>query len=210
MGIKRSKPLMIDSHTTLTNLNDPLDSAILTLDRNNAIKIDDDSNEPKAKFMRFDNENSNTGSGSTSRKNSFASKGVVINDVTDNLIKSAININLKLEDEVQNIKVPFVDLIADSPSSNQVGWRISPAGIASDFNASYMLKNDEDADADDFLNSSLFLNTDIQDDGQTSSMAPYVDDNTTNSTTSSSNHQLQPHEPKQRDKSNASERYALC
>ncbi len=50
------------------------------------------------------------------------------------------NINISTYDEC-DIKVPLVDLVADSPSSIQ----------------------DDTGDASDFLNSSLFLNTDMQD-----------------------------------------------
>jgi hypothetical protein len=132
MGIKRSKPLMIDSHATLTNLNDTVDDSVTiqSIDRKNIIKIDEDdssNSEPKRKYMRTGNSNGSL-SGSGSRKSSFNldsttvnPMGIVINDITDNLIKSALNGSSNLEDEVQNIKMPFVDLGVDSPTSNQVG-----------------------------------------------------------------------------------------
>lgn len=144
MGLKRSRPLMIDSHSTLTSINEEVKYSLS--DEKDDFR-DDDEDEfeaPPLKQKRastsYDHDyvtttpspssnNTPKSMPSSSRAPIFqfhsnegtqnsqnGSKGVVINDITDslNLLKSSLGV------EYNNDKEPVIDFVVDSPISNNV------------------------------------------------------------------------------------------
>ena len=71
-----------------------------------------------------------------------SNKGVIINDITDLFMKQSQNdFNDEDDDEDDDLKIPFVDLVNDSPQQQQ--------------------NQLNDGNDDYFLNSNLFLNSDV-------------------------------------------------
>lgn len=192
MGIKRNRPLMIDSHSNNNNQSKTVNlstiSDIININYNN----NDDSNDAniaassdhfnddnefinshrqkrfssssfdhdyglKKKMMRCDE------SGSSSKLASVASaaKGVIINDITDNLLKSSLgdtNQSYSSTTEDDQLKGgPFIDFAGESPSSIQNDL----IGDDDDVQTEEQQQEEETAAAESLLNSNIFLNSEV-------------------------------------------------
>lgn len=144
MGLKRSRPLMIDSHSTLNNINEEVKYGLT--DNQDEFNEEEDLEGPPMKHKRastsYDHDYGATPStssnntpkssvsssrtpfqfygqnGSGAQANGSGSKGVVINDITDslNLLKSSLGV------EHSDQKEPVIDFVVDSPISNHVSF----------------------------------------------------------------------------------------
>jgi hypothetical protein len=183
MGLKRNRPLMIDSHSDIIDNNFESKTANLsTINDIININYNDDSNPStptSSELHNLNDDNNNNEFINSQRQKRCSSssidhdyglkkkmmrcdkttlnKGVIINDITDNLLKSSLgdtNNSYSTTDDDQ-LKGPFVDYVGDSPSSLQ-------NDIIDDNNdtAEEQQQAAETAAAESLLNSNMFINTD--------------------------------------------------